>query len=414
MPKAVSASGAKKRRISKKATISLPHRGIYTLAIGALKARMKRFNVRIVRENMDSVRSPYVVLCNHCSKQDWIFVGEVMMPNLLNVVITRYYFSDPKLRVLLKRAGAIPKDQFCPDVAAVKSMLSVASRGGNIMLFPEGRTTPSGESETFERPVIKLLRHLKMPVVGMHMDGAYLTMPKWNDAPREGRVDIRVFPLFTVEELGEMSDDEAFDKLSAALYTDEYKWQKQNRVRFNGADNAEGLENVLYMCPKCGSELTTKTSGDTIRCEHCGNGTRLNEYYDFIPLDDSCVIPENISEWYKWQVAEQNRRAAENPDISMSDHVFLSQPTARRALHSVGEGVATLSREGFTYEGTRKGEQISIKIPLVMLPAVAFSPGVSFELYYRGEFYCFYPDNGQSTQKWSMLAEVLNKMYAKN
>lgn len=399
----------KKRKLSK--PIGLPRRGIYTVAIGALKSRMKRFNVNVTRENLDSIHSPCVVLSNHCSKQDWIFVGEIMMPKLLNVVITHYYYSDPKLRLLLRRAGAIPKDQFSPDVAAIKSMLSVASKGGNIMLFPEGRTTPSGETETFERAAIKLLRHLKMPVVGMHMDGAYLTMPKWNDTPREGRIDIRVFPLFTVEELDSLTDDEAFEKMCRELYTDEYKWQKKNRVRFKGADNAEGLENILFMCPKCGAEMTTETEGDTISCSKCGNGARLNEYYDFLPLDDECVIPENISEWYKWQVAEQNRKARENEDIFMTDRVILRQPTEHRSLHDVGEGVARLDRTGFHYKGTCSGEEITLDMPLTMLPAVAFSPGRTFELYYRGKFYCFVPENSQSPQKWSMLAEELHNIY---
>jgi len=397
-----------------KKQIRLPRPGIYTLAANVMKLRMDRFNVNVIKEGMDTIEPPFVVLSNHGSKQDWIFVGVGMFPHLLNVVVTRYYYSKPKLRSLLKMVGAIPKDQFSPDVAAIKSILSVAKKGGNIMLFPEGRTTPSGESETFERSTVKLLRRLNRPVVGIHFDGFYLTMPKWSEKMRPGRIDMRIFPLFTPEQLESMTDDEIYDRMVSGLYTNEYEWQKKNRVAFEGGECAEGLHNVLFMCPKCGEEFSTETEKDTIRCTKCGNGAKLNEYYDLIPLDDECVIPENISEWYKWQVVQQRKLAEENPELIYSGKAKISRILDNKKwLQMVGEGEIRLDREGFHYTGTDCGNQIKLDVPLAMLPAIAFDPGKSFELYYQGEFYSFDLEMGQSAQKWSMLAEQMHSVYEK-
>ena len=400
----------RKRKTDRK-QINLPHAGIYTLAAGVMKSRLERFNVNIIREDMGDIKPPFVVLANHGSKQDWIFVGVGMFPELLNVVVTTYFYSKPKLRSLLRLMGAIPKDQFAPDVSAVKNILSVADRGGNIMLFPEGRTTPSGESETFERSTVKLLRRLGRPVIGIHFDGFYLTMPKWNDTPRPGRVDMHIFPMFTPEQLEQMSDDEIYDRMVGTLYTDEFAWQKKNRVAFEGSDCAEGLHNILFMCPRCGAEMATVTEGDTIRCKNCGNGARLNEYYDLIPLDDECIIPENISEWYKWQVKEQ-RALAEDAGLVYSSKAVISRLTdSRKWRQPVGEGVIRLDRDGFHYSGTDSGQPFELDIPLSMLPAVAFDPGESFELYYRGVFYSFAPEDGQTAQKWSMLTEQMHNVW---
>ncbi len=400
------------QRKLKRNRISMPNQAIYTVACGVMKARLDNFNVNIIREDMGDIKPPFVVLANHGSKQDWIFVGAGMFPDLLNIVITTYYYSKPKLRTLLRLMGTIPKDQFAPDVSAIKNILSVADRGGNIMLFPEGRTTPSGESETFERSTVKLLRRLNRPVIGIHFDGFYLTMPKWNDNPRRGRVDMRIFPMFTPEQMKGMSDDEIYDRMVSSLYTDEYAWQKKNRVEFEGGDCAEGLHNILFMCPKCGAEMTTVTSGDTISCSACRNGARLNKFYDLIPLDEECVIPETISEWYKWQVAQQRRAAEENPDLKYTGKVQLQRIVdSKKWLQPVGEGTLTLDREGFHYDGTDSGEQIKLDIPLSMLPAIAFDPGKSFELYYRGVFYSFELEQGQSSQKWSMLTEQMHNVH---
>lgn len=395
-----------------KRQITLPRSGIYTVAATVLRARLKRFNVNIIREPMGDIKPPFVVLANHTSKQDWIFVGVGMLPHLLNVVVTTYYYTKPGLRVLLRRVGAIPKNQFSPDVSAMKNILSVADRGGNIMLFPEGRMTPSGESETFERSTVKLLRRLGRPVIGIRFDGAYLTMPKWNENVRKGRIDMRIFPLIKAEELKSLSEDEIYERITGELYTDEYAWQKKNRVAFKGGACAEGLENVLFMCPKCGGEMTTTAEGDTISCKACGNGARLNDYYDLSPIDDECVIPENISEWYKWQKIRIKEKIEQQPELEYSGRAKLSQIVSdKKWLQPVGEGTIHLDRESFTYTGTRLGEAFVLRIPMNMLPAAAFDPGKGFELYYQGVFYSFSLDEGQKAQKWSMLIELMHSHY---
>lgn len=412
MPK--TANAEKKRKIKGRKTkkqIGLPNAKVYNLAAKVLGAYIKRFNLNIVKKGMDEIDRPFVALANHSSRQDWIYVGLAMLPDLLNVVVSHYYYTKPKLGRLLKMVGAIPKQQFCPDVGAIKSILSVASKGGNIMLFPEGRTTPSGESETFERSTVKLLRHLKMPVVAIHMDGSYFTMPKWNFSGRPGRVDINVFPLLTVEEMDSMTDDEIYERMCGALYTDEFAWQKKNHVAFKGGDCAEGLEHVLYKCPKCGEERTTRAKGDTLICEKCGNGTKLNEYYEFEPLNDECVIPENISEWYKWELAELRAEIEREPDFTMHDGAGLKQNTDDKWLTEAGSGYITLTKEGFVFSGTRFDDRFELKIPLKMLPAVACDPCNSFEIVYQGTLYSFIPDTAQTAQKWAAAIELMNKVH---
>ncbi len=402
-------AGSENRRAKNLKRIRLPRAGVYRVAATILRTRLRHYNVNIIREPMGDVKPPFVVLSNHTSKQDWVFVGVGMLPHLLNVVVTTYYYTKPGLRVLLKLVGAIPKDQFSPDVTAMKNILSVADRGGNIMLFPEGRMTPSGESETFERSTVKLLRRLGRPVVGIHFDGAYLSMPKWNDKVRRGRIDMRIFPLVTADELQSMTDDEIYERMTAKLYTDEFAWQRENRVAFAGGHCAEGLQNVLYMCPRCGAEMTTVTDGDVISCTACGNGARLNDYYDLTPLDSDCVIPESISEWYKWEKAQVRALAESEEALAYSGRAVMRQIVdSKKWLQTVGEGELSLDREGLTYAGTRCDEPFVLRVPLSALPAAAFDPGRGFELYYRGIFYSFELEEGQSAQKWSMLIEQLH------
>lgn len=395
---------------SKKEQIRLPNKPIYSLAISVLKARAKhRLGARIISDTSLHDCPQAVVLSNHVSVNDWFLMGWAVYPRRLNVVITRFFYSHPVLAPMLKLMGAIPKDQFAPDIGTIKDILTAAKLGGNIMLFPEGRTTPSGITETVERSTVKLLKKLKLPVIAVHIDGGYLARPKWSASDRRGKIDISVFQLFSADEVKSLSDDEIYERMSQALKTDDYEWQKKARVRYKSKAIAKGLHGLLYICPKCGGHLCTVSSGDTIKCEKCGNSARLNEYYDLSPAGEGDIVPGNIGQWFEWQKTVEREAIAADSSFEYSGHVTLSRPyRGRKWLTPVGDGTATLSREGFRYSGTQDGEHIELFQPISLIPAMAFGCCTTFELYIDHEFYSFTPDNPQSCIKWSVLAEQLH------
>ena len=66
----------------------------------------------------------------------------------------------------------------------------------------------------------------------------------------------------------------------------------------------------------------------------------------------------------------------------------------------------TLSKDAFTYHS----DKTDFSIPTERIPALAFSCGSEFELYYQGEQYYFYPtDNGQQTARWSLLIDLFRE-----
>ena len=40
--------------------------------------------------------------------------------------------------------------------------------------------------------------------------------------------------------------------INESLYFNAYENQEKNKIIYRDGDNLEGLENVLYQCPKCG------------------------------------------------------------------------------------------------------------------------------------------------------------------
>ena len=41
----------------------------------------------------------------------------------------------------------------------------------------------------------------------------------------------------------------------------------------------------------CRGMVSTRMVDKPIKCNKCGNGATMNDYYDFIPFDETCIIP---------------------------------------------------------------------------------------------------------------------------
>jgi predicted RNA-binding Zn-ribbon protein involved in translation (DUF1610 family) len=233
---------------------------------------------------------------------------------------------------------------------------------------------------------------------------------------RPGRVEVVVDTLFTPEQLKSMSAEEIQGTLNRELAHDDYLWNREARVPYGGkGEMAKNLHDLLYLCPKCGALHTMRGEGDVIRCEACGNGARVNEYYDLIPLDDSCVIPETISHWYAMERGKAKDEVKEE-DFSFSERVKLGVlPQFKRltkGLTSIiaGEGTLTLTRAGLCFEGLKNGEPFSFTLPVDSVPTYGMCTDISrFYTFHRSEFYEFYPERND-TMRWFHLTEELHRL----
>jgi predicted RNA-binding Zn-ribbon protein involved in translation (DUF1610 family) len=228
---------------------------------------------------------------------------------------------------------------------------------------------------------------------------------------RPGKVEVTVDSLFTPLDLETMTADEIQRKLDEALAHDDYAWNKQARIPYDGKGRiAHNLHTLLYWCPKCGSEFTLRGEGNRIVCSHCGNGAELNEYYDLIPLDETCVIPETSRVWFDMErknvrdwVRQKNFELRENARLGVlpRDHYLQNQETSE----IVGSGTILLNREGFHFTGERNGDPFAFSIKPEQLPTYGMCTDVTrFYTFYNHEFLEFFPER-ESVAKWLLATE---------
>ena len=359
---------------------------------------------------------PYVLVSNHASRADYVFTGLAMWPDTFNYVVGYNEFFRGHLAALLRALQVVPKKNFTPQPYAIKQIMRVIKEGGRIIIMPEGMSSISGANQPCALGGGQLLKSLGVPVIYTKIKGGYLTNPKFCLDERPGRVDVTVDLLFSPERLKAMTADEIQREMDEKLWQDDYEWNKTARAKYDGHGHmAKNLHQLLFWCPKCGAELCMEDDGDVIRCTRCGNEARLNEYYDLIPGDDSCVIPETPRVWFDMQ-RDHVRAAVHQEGFTLKEHIKLGALPKYEYLKNqdtsviVGEGTLTLDRDGLHYEGSRDGQAYTFFVPIRLLPTYGMCTDVSrFYTFVDGEFLEFYPER-DSTELWFMATEEMHRL----
>jgi len=399
--------------------IGKPNYLIYRLLIFAIVKLMfeKKLGVNFTyKVNPKDFKGPFIVVGNHASRMDYIYSSLALLPHSMNYVVAFNEFFRSHLSFIFWLMCVIPKRNFVSDPYTIKSIKRVISKGGNICIFPEGMSSISGANQPSMIGSGKLLKCFGLPVLRLGIKGGYLTNTKYCLDERCGRVDVELDMLFTPEQLKSMDADEIQGELDRAIYHDDYAWNKVARVSFDGKGQmAKNMHDMLYWCPRCGMEFTMHGSGNIIKCMLCGNGAEVNAYYDLIPFDNSCQIPETPRVWWDIQ-RELVRNLVSDENFVLSERIKLGSLPQYKLLKNLktseitGEGRLALTRAGLQFDGVRDGAVFSFFVSSQNLPSLGIATDMSrMFTNATGEFLEFIPDS-RSVAKWLLATEENHRL----
>ena len=335
---------------------------------------------------------PIVMIANHASRVDYQFTAPACYPKRLNYVVGYNEFFCFPNKLLLRLMQVIPKKNFTPDTHTIRQILRVVKNGGSICIMPEGMSSITGMAQPVMPGSGKLIKKLGVPVYYSKIAGGYMTYTKHCLDERRGRIEVTVDRMFTSEQLAELSPGQIEDTMNRLLAHDDYIWNKEKQVRFNGKGQmAKNLGDLLYLCPKCGAVYQMDCEGNTMRCRACGNTIEIDECYNIRPVGDS-VCPELVTDW---TIMERERAAAEvrKPGFSYSGHVKVGilpeyKPlTGGKTSIISGDGMLRLDPEGLHFAGTLSGEDFSFDIPVERTPTYGMCTDITrFYTFVDGRF----------------------------
>ena len=316
-----------------------------------------KHKAKIQKINMDGIKPPFVLLCNHNAFLDFKVTTAAIFPHRANYVVAIDGFTSPtkngfaSREWLLRTVGCICKRKFTNDAVLVRQLNRVVKNGDIAVLYPEARYALCGTNAVLPESLGKLCKLLKVPVVSLIMHGHHINSPVWGLGDRGvSPVESELTCLFNAEELAKTSADEVNRKINQAFTYDDFAWQRERGIRVSDPKRAEGLHQVLYQCPHCKAEYQMGSAGEELFCKSCGKRWQMDELGG-LSAETGETEFSHIPDWYEWERANV-RRVVEAGSYSFSAQVrVMSLPNAEGYVH-IGDGFLTHNMDGFVVRGT--------------------------------------------------------------
>ena len=376
----------------------------------------KKYGINaIFKTDFRKEKGPYIVISNHASRLDYMFVGIPLLPNKYNFVAGYNEFFRSHLSLVFKLLKVIPKKNFTADIYTIKEVTRVLKEKGKIFIFPEGMSSISGANQPVAIGTGKFIKHFKVPVYYSVIKGGYLTSPKYCLDERPGYVEVVFDKLFSPEEIDKLTPEEIEDKMNDAIYHDDFEWNlKEGHIYKTNGEVAKNLHDLLYLCPKCNTEFKMLGEKNTIKCLHCGNGATIDDTYKMTPFNDQCIIPKTQTEWFKLQ-REKVKKEIQDENFKLVEEVSLGilpdyeNLKDQKTSKIVGSGTITLDHTGLSYSGTKNDEMFGFHINTKDVPTYGMCTDMSrFYTFFEGVFYEFYPKN-HTVEKWFLCTEEMHR-----
>lgn len=337
-----------------------------------------RHKAIINRINMQGVKPPYILLCNHNSFLDFKVMTAAIFPRRANYVVAIDGFI--KRKWLMRLVGCICTRKFTNDLMLVKNMLHVIRQGDIVVLYPEARYSLCGTNAVLPDSLGKLIKKMNVPVVTLIMNGHHVNSPFWNTKNRSVKpVESDLKLLYTPEQLQSLTVEEINEGLNNAFVYDDFKWQKEKGIQINYRHRAEGLHKVLYQCPHCHEEYDMDSKDDTLWCNQCGKKWIMSVMGE-LKAEEGETEFSHIPDWYEWERVNVRREIEAGTYQFQSEAAVYSLPDSSGFIN-FGKGTLVHNMNGFQLNGRHRNTPFE----LIWKPNALYSCHIEYNYRNRGD-----------------------------
>ena len=376
------------------------------------------FNIKIDNSQIIGLEPPYIILANHTNFWD-PFMLSLCIDEPVCFVTSDAYFRNPCLKWLLGLVGSIPKTKMVSDPSTIRGILTIVKNKGIIGIFPEGNRNWDGVTLPLHFPTAKLIKSLKLPVISILFNGAYLSMPRWAKKPRRGELKMTCEKIFESYEIDKLSIDEIYHRMTDKLSYDEYAYQKAHMIAYNSKIPAETLELFLFCCPDCKTIGKMKSYKSNFSCSNCGYIVTYDKYGYFHSLSEHLffTIP---NEWDNWQQSYLNSEIKKSYSESTSKPIFQDRNvnifTGSRAepLKVLGKGTLLLFSSEIIFISNKTLDN-KIVFDISKISGETVQSNSQLEFYYDKVLYRFIGDPIKiSAYKWLKSIENIKNILVRS
>lgn len=377
---------------------------IFTKFKNGLKVDRTAFKKRNKKEGC-------IIIYNHSCKYDHFLTTASIGYNRTAYVISSHFYYNKILRYALNFVKAISKEQFKSDIGTIKKIKRALQNRLPVAIAPAGQITMHGEQLLIDKAIIKLLKMCNVDVYAIQIHGAYFAYPKWRKYSRKVRIRSNFVKLFSKEDLKTLTDDELYEKTCKTIDVNDRLEQPIYQYNLKSKGLAEGLETILYRCPKCCKKETLQTSENKLYCASCGNSATMNNKGYLEGIGNDYIVMNTEASWYNYQKNCLIREIKNNKLYIEGNFKLFRNIDAQYVIEEVGEGKVVLTTDELYYEGTVRGEKIRKNFKLESLVQLPFEPNHHFDIPDDEGYFEFKPVDGEAPSKVIQFVQAVETLY---
>jgi len=309
-----------------------------------------------ITRDLQGVKPPYIMLCNHNSFLDFKIMTAALFPRRANYVVALDGFIGREW--IMRKVGCIAKRKFVNDIYLIRQTSRLLDQGQIVVYYPEARYSHIGTNSVLPDSLGKMLKYLQVPVVSLLFHGHHINEPAWNQVSRGVPVEAEMKLQLSKDQVLQLSPEEIQAKVTEALVYDDYAWQYENQVRVEYPKRAEEMHRVLYQCPNCGTEYRMRSEGSQLSCTACGKVWELTEYGQLQALQGETEFSSPPA-WYEWQ-RENVRAEVRAGTYRMESEVLIDSLPDSKGFVQLGKGWLRHDMNGMVLKGSHLGEDFEV------------------------------------------------------
>lgn len=344
----------------------------------------------------------YLIIANHAASLDPFLLG-------LSFKFPIYYVASEDLlknkfvsKLLSYALAPIPIKKGITDLVCIKRCIKVAKEGGSIAIFPEGNRTYSGDLLKLDKSIVKLVRLLKIPLVLYHIEGGYGIDPRWGYKGRKSSGAFgEVRKVLSLEEINSLSDEDLLNTIEETI-----SYSSNENLIYKSNKQAEYLERILFVCPKCHKLETIYSNKNTFRCTSCSLEGKYHKDLS-LSFNDTSIPFKTISDWMKFQRDFIYKHQFTSPILLSDNNVELLFTSTIKNKELINKGNLFMYEDRFELVGKGKTDTYYFKDISEVV-----NQGKHKLLFYIGnDYYQFKGEPRFSSYKYYLTYQKLNNSY---
>ena len=313
--------------------VMLRHKRIWHTLLPVVSVWLRhKFNFK---PEIAEVEGPCLIVPNHVTTWDPLLVALSFPKHQFYFVASEHIFRWGILTKIIDwLVSPIARRKGTTGTDTVMTCLRRIRKGASIGLFAEGECSWDGRSIEIFPATGKLAKASGATLVTYKIEGGYLSLPRWSNKLRRGKMRGHVVGVYPPEQIKAMTAEEVNALINRDIYEDAWERQEAEQTVFASKAPAAQIERLLYTCPACGQIGGIRGEGHTVRCK-CGFSVRMKRTGFF----ESDKPFRHAGEWDRWQKQQLPAHKGDENGLLFSDtDVTLTEVFTDHETKEIGTG----------------------------------------------------------------------------